>query len=258
MIFFLEHALWLVPLLFLGLLAFMEFGYRRGRKALKRQPEEDSGTGAIEAAIFALMGLLLAFTFNDAQNRWEHRRQLVIQEANAISTAYLRLDLLSPAAQPPLRKSFRDYLEARIAVYEAVPDLAKASRELEQAKQFQREIWSRAEEAVRAEPWTPAAVLLIPALNAMIDVSTERTIMANAHSPSIIFLLLLAMALFSAAVAGYGMSRSPSHNRFHWFSFALIISITIYVIADLEYPRRGLIRLDATDQVLIQLRPILQ
>jgi hypothetical protein len=78
--------------------------------------------------------------------------------------------------------------------------------------------------------------------------------MARAHTPGVIFALLFVIALLSAAVAGYGMSKSPGRNWFHRLAFVLIVSATVYVITDLEFPRRGLIRLDATDQLLVDLR----
>jgi hypothetical protein len=259
LIFFLQHAAWLVPLLIAGMLISLEIGYRVGISTDKGYPgAEREGVGAIEAAMFGLLGLLLAFTFSAAQGRFEKRRDLAVQESNAIGTAYLRLDLLSPAAQEPLRKSFREYLEARIGVYQAIPDMEKVLKELDRAGWLQREIWSQAQEAVRAENWTPAAILLIPALNQMIDITSERTLMALAHTPDTIFLLLLSLALFCAAMAGYGLSRSPTRNWFHRIVFVMIVSLTMFVVVDLEYPRVGLIRLDTADQFLIQLRDLMK
>jgi hypothetical protein len=96
--------------LFLGMLACLEIGYRIGRRAAPTDPNAYEGLSAIEAAIFALLGLLLGFAFAGAVSRLDARRQLIVQEANAIGTAYLRLDLLPPSDQPDLRRLFRDYL----------------------------------------------------------------------------------------------------------------------------------------------------
>ena len=91
--------------LFVGMLVCLEVGYRIGSYGVERHQElEHEGTGAIEAAVFALLGLLLAFTFGGAMTRLETRRELIVQEANAIGTAYLRLDVLPAAEQPEMRR----------------------------------------------------------------------------------------------------------------------------------------------------------
>ena len=99
-----------------------------------------------------------------------------------------------------------------------------------------------------------ACVLLIPALNQMIDITTTRTTATQMHPPAIIFVMLVAMALASALLAGYELAAVPRRNWLHMLGFASMIAISVYVILDIEYPRLGLIRVDAIDQVLIELR----
>src|SRR6266849_4254262 len=112
-------AVWLSASLFLGILACLEIGYRRGRRTLAAESDATSaGISAIEAAVFGLLGLIIAFSFGGAATRLEARRQQIAQEANAIGTAYLRLDLLPEIEQPTLRDLFRRYLDARLRVYE--------------------------------------------------------------------------------------------------------------------------------------------
>src|SRR5271155_4562494 len=90
-----------------------------GRRIRLRNKDENasSGLGVIDGAVFGLMGLLLAFSFSGAEARFEVRRQLIVQETNAIGTAYLRVDLLPEAAQPQIRDDFRAYVDARLAFY---------------------------------------------------------------------------------------------------------------------------------------------
>jgi len=99
--------------LLVGMLACLELGYRSGWRAAQGDGAAQEGLGAIEAAVFALLGLLLGFAFAGATARLDARRMLIVKEANAIGTAYLRLDLLPPADQPELRRLFRDYLDVR-------------------------------------------------------------------------------------------------------------------------------------------------
>ena len=94
---------------FVTVLACLEIGFRFGKHADRIEHETaHEGTSTIEAAVFALLGLLIAFTFGGATARLDARRQMIVQEANAIGTAYLRLDLLPPADQPDMRRWMRE------------------------------------------------------------------------------------------------------------------------------------------------------
>jgi len=97
-------------------------------------------------------------------------------------------------------------------------------------------------------------MLLLPALNAMIDITTTRTMAAQMHPPTIIFVMLFGLALASALLAGYGMASATSRSWLHVLGFAAALAVAVYVIFDLEYPRFGMIRVDAFDQALVDLR----
>jgi hypothetical protein len=97
-------------------------------------------------------------------------------------------------------------------------------------------------------------MLLLPALNAMIDVTTTRAMATQNHPPLVVFLLLGGLSLIGALLVGYGMSDNKDRSWLHTIAFAAIMSLAVYVIVDLEFPRLGLIRVDAADQVLIDLR----
>ncbi|MDG4551569.1 MAG: DUF4239 domain-containing protein [Candidatus Contendobacter sp.] len=242
--------------LLLGMLLLLEIGRRLGMRRLANDPEgARAGTGTIEGAVFALLGLLVAFTFSGAAARFDTRRALIVEETNAIGTAYLRLDLLPAGAQPPLRDLFRRYVDTRLEAYRKLPDLKATWAELDKANRLQGEIWSQAVVAGRAEGAPPAAtMLLLPALNDMIDITTTRTMASKTHPPVIIFAMLFGLALASALLAGYGMAGGKSRNWLHMLGFAAVMAVAVYVILDLEFPRLGLIRVDAFDQALVELR----
>ena len=242
--------------LFLGMLLFMEIGRRIRLSQSARDPDvTKSGFGAIEGGVLGLLGLLLAFTFSGAGTRFDERRQLIVEETNAIGTAYLRLDMLSTAAQPNLRESFRRYLDARLNVYRKLPDIEGAKQELSIANSLQQEIWREAIASLRtsAAP-LEVAVVLLPALNAMIDITTTRTMAVYVHPPVIIFVMLFALAWVSSLLAGYDMASGKLRSWFHMLCFATAVAVTVFVILDLEYPRTGLIRVNAFDQALVELR----
>jgi hypothetical protein len=243
--------------LFLAMLLCLEIGRRVGvRRAAREGQAAGAGAGVVDGAVFALLGLLIAFTFSGATSRFDHRRGLIVEEANAIGTAYLRIDLLPAAAQPDMRESFRRYLDARLAAYRAVPDLDAVNAALARATALQQEIWRK---AIAASTGSQAAtMLLLPALNQMIDITTTRAMATQTHPPIILFVLLFGLALLGALLAGHAMAGSKERDWMHMATFALALAGAVYVILDTEYPRLGLIRVDAFDQVLVELRQSMQ
>jgi len=242
--------------LFLGMLVLLEVGRRIGARSLAEDATgAEAGVGSVEGAVFALLGLLIAFTFAGAASRFDVRRQLIIEETNDIGTAYLRLDLLPLDAQPALREKFRAYLDTRLEIYRKIPDMAAAKEEMAKANQLQLEIWRQSVAASRAQGAAAAApMLLLPALNAMIDITTTRTMAAQIHPPVVIFALLFGLALASSLLVGYGMASSKARNWLHMLGLAFVMAVSVYVILDIEYPRLGFIRVDSFDQALVELR----
>jgi hypothetical protein len=239
--------------LFAGILVLQEVGWRIGvRRAAADAEGARAGLGAVEGAVFGLMGLMIAFTFSGAAGRFETRRQLIVEEANAIGTAYLRLDLLPAEAQPKLREQFRRYVDERLEVYRKLPDVVAAREALARSIALQGEIWAAAVDAVGGSP--QATMLLLPAINAMIDITTTRTVALQTHPPAVIYGMLGLIALACALLAGHGMAGARSRSWVHVVGFAAILTLTFYVILDLEHPRVGLIRIDAVDQVLVDVR----
>jgi hypothetical protein len=227
-----------------------------GRRLALRGPAPTAGSGdssTLDAAVFGLFGLLLAFTFSGASARFEARRALVVQEANAIGTAWLRLDLLPAAAQQELRPLFRRYVEARLSATSRPPGGAEARAELARGAALQAEIWARATAAARADGNPGVISLTAQALNEMIDLTTTRAAAAEQHPPAVVFLLLFAFGLAASFVAGHASARHERLDWAHALVFAGAIAAAVYVILDLEYPRLGLIRVDAIDQLLVDL-----
>jgi hypothetical protein len=241
--------------LFLGMLIALEVGQRLGLRRRQREPEASrEGLGAIEGAIFALLGLLVAFTFSGGAARFDARKALVVDEANAIGTAFLRIDLVPEEYQPALRQLFRDYLDSRIETYRKVPDLDAVRAELARSADLQGEIWTAAVKASSEGDGLQARVLILPALNQMIDITTTRTMATEFHPPAAIYAMLAALALAGAFLAGHALGGAGNRSWIHLLLFALVMAASVYVILDMEYPRLGFIRVDAADHVLVDLR----
>lgn len=257
---FLIETILLAGSLFFGMLLLFELGRQLGVARRRRDPDGvDKGSGPVEAAVFGLLGLLLAFTFSGAASRFEDRRHLITEEANAIGTAYLRIDLLPPETQPEIRQLFTRYLNTRTDIYRNAEDAAATKARASETAEIQSQIWSKAVSATqRSDAATQAAMLLLPALNVMIDITTTRAVAMQNHPPRVIFFLLAALSLISALLAGYVMSATAVRSWFYMNLFAAAMSVTFYVILELEYPRFGLIRVDQADQILIELRNLVR
>lgn len=238
--------------LLIGMIVLMEVGRRLGRRRAQRDEENArAGLGAIEGAVFALLGLLIAFTFTGAAVRFDHRRELIAQEVNAIGTAWLRLDVVKDDQRAHLRNLFRQYLDERLEGYRLARDPQRAFAQLALAQATQQRIWDSAIAAVQAQPGT--AVVLLPALNEMFDIATLRMLATRMHPPMLIFIMLATLALLAALMAGYGMS----HGRRSWTHivvFALVMAGSVYIIFDMEFPRLGMVTVESFDQALIDLR----
>jgi hypothetical protein len=254
------HLVWVIVWaslgLFLGILLCMEIGLRVGRYHAARIPNpSESGTGVVDAAVFTLLGLLIGFTFSGAAERLNSRRDLIVREANAIGTAYLRLDLLPDGSQEDLRRMFRDYVDFRLRMHDNLADPVAREQYRVELNRMQGDIWSRAKAACAQQDARPtAALLLLPALNEMIDVTAARSMAITTHIPMVIVGALFAVSLMAAVLVGYGMAGKKARSILHMVLFAIIVSMSIYVILDLEYPRLGFIRLDAADDLLRHLR----
>lgn len=244
--------------LFIGMLALLEAGRYVGRKRLPHDPDDTTtGVGATEAAVFGLLGLLLAFTFSGAASRFEARRHLITEEANAIGTAYLRIDLLPGDAQPEMRQLFRRYLDARMASYRPPANMTVAQAQSD-ATALQARIWAQSVSASQRDASGNAAKLLLPALNDMIDITTTRAMATENHPPAVIFVLLAGLCLVSSLLVGYVTCTTRRRNWVPLLILAATLSLTFYVILDLEFPREGMIRVDTADHILLDLRKTFQ
>lgn len=230
-------------------------GWMVGKRRLKEQGDNaNEGLGAVDGAIFGLMGLLLAFTFTGAASRFDTRRDLIVQETNAIGTAWLRLDLLQEGPREQARNLFRRYLDQRLDIYSDVTDWPRTQQALAAAAATQTDIWNLAIAQSREDKSQPLVQSLLPALNDMFDIATARTLATRQHPHPVIFGMLLVLVLLSAFLVGFSQSKAANQSKLHLIGFSVITALALYIIFDLEHPRYGLIRVDGFDQALVELR----
>jgi hypothetical protein len=242
--------------LFGGLLAALEVGRVIGRRRRAQGAEGDQGsepgTAAAEGVVFALLGLLVAFTFTHSAARFDRRRELIIRQANAFGTAWLRLDTLAPDRRERIRAPMRRWLDIAGNVSAYTADERRLREALAEADRAQQEAWRQAVAALdeRGEP--PLKGFVLAPFNDWIDLTTERVTMDDLGLPPMVLPTLAVLALLAALLTGFEFARRRS--PLHAVVFAGAVTFSIYIILDLNEPRSGLIRVDATDRVMRDLR----
>ena len=250
-------ALIIAGVILVGTIISLEAGFRWGRRDSALNPKlQYEGISAVEASAYALLGLLLGFSFSGAMARMDSKRDLVVSEANAIGTAYLRVDLLAEATQPAIREQYRRLIEARVNVYQHRGDPERAGPELATVLATQQTIWNMSVAATASSPGS--AVLVIPPINEMIDLGTALRVSTETHLPGLILILLVGAAILSGLLAGYSMAKRRQRSWFHVVAYAALLAITVYTVLDLDHPRFGLINMDHAYQPLMELRGTIQ
>jgi hypothetical protein len=218
----------------------------------KRKTVEENSIGPLEGSLLGLLALLLSFTFSMSSTRYDKRIHIIIDEANAIGTAILRADLYPDSIRTAFRKDFKSYLETRIDFFNAGHDLPKINKTLEQSGAIQKSLWNRAALLGRDKENLHRTAQMIPALNAMIDIVTSRNAATVAKVPSLILYLLFMLCFVAAFMMGYSIGIKS--DLIILACFAATIVMTIYLIIDLDRPRRGIINMQDMNNEIVNLR----
>lgn len=238
----------LATILFFAMLAAFLFGSR-----FSDRERTTSSFGPVESAMLGLLALLLAFTFGLAAQRYDARRQVVVDEANNIGTAILRSDLYSPEERSSFRADFKEYVEARIAFYEAGTDRQKIADSLAKASELQMRLWARASRLGQNRENIIPSAQMVPALNAVIDIVTTRNAAGLANIPDSIIWTIFLLCVISTFTVGF----THGETKPWWVGVSVFIAgltIAVFLILDLDRPRHGLITLEAPNQNIIALR----
>jgi hypothetical protein len=223
----------------------LAMGFRVARRRLASNPSAPTDIGSVEGVVYGLFGLLLAFTFAFVVDRAEVRRELVVEEANAIETSFLRSAVAPSPEREALEQLHRRYLKARVAYVEAGGEGARV-RALEEADALQGELWSKAVSVAISNPPSPLYPLLLAAQNDMFDVRSRRTRSFRARLPDAVVLFLLVTTVLTALVVGYSLGLRRAWHPTLSVAFLMLMAVVLYLILDIDRPFRGLIRTPET------------
>ena len=231
----------------------VEGGFRLGQYRRRRSEQEDRPpVGEMVAATLALLAFMLAFTFGLAASRFDVRRGLVIDEANAIGTTYLRAGLLPEPHRSDVRSLLREYVDVRL---EAVQP-GKLSRSIGRSEELHARLWAHAVAVGEKNPGSIVVGLFIASLNEVIDLHAKRLALGVRNRiPGTIWAALSFVAIIGTSVMGYHAGLAGSGRSLALLALVLAFSAVVTLIADLDRPQEGLLRV--SQQTMIDLQKTL-
>jgi hypothetical protein len=232
----------------------VEGGYRLGK--LRRQqsePEKESSVGAMVGATLGLVAFMLAFTFGLAAARFDLRRQVLLDESNAIGTSYLRAALLPEPQRSDARRLLREYVEVRLKGVQTGMVQQAAS----ESTQLHARLWAEAVAAGEKDPRSVPTGLFIQSLNELFDLHSKRIMAALRNRvPGTIWATLYFVAILAMGQLGYHEGLTSPRRSPAVLALVLTFSAVMFLIADLDRPQEGLLRV--SQQAMLDLRNSLQ
>lgn len=219
-----------------------EVGFLLGRK-IRETSDQPAKTQSftITAATFGFLALLLAFAFSAAGTRFATRKQLLVDEANAIGTTYLRAELLPEPYGSEAASLLRDYVDVRVEWHRALDDRERLEEANEATQDLQQQIWAQAVAAGQEDPRAETYGLFIQSLNEAIDLHTLRLASVENRIPPMALYLLLLAGIMGVLALGYGAGLGNRRNILGRIVVSLLIVLVIFVVVDLDRPGGGLI-----------------
>lgn len=242
--------LWTILPITVGLaLMSVELGYRFARNRQQQAQEEKAQLGSMVGSTLGLLAFMLAFTFGLAGSRFEARRQIVLSEANAIGTTYLRTAIIPEPMRTEARNLLREYVDVRL---EGVQQPGKLKQSITKSEELHNRLWSQAVAASEKER-SPMTSLFVQSLNQVIDLHASR-IMAGLQSrvPAVIWIVLYLLGFLAMVLLGYQAGLANSKRSLAVVALISGFSLVLVLIADLDRPGQGM--LQVSQQAMIDLR----
>lgn len=222
-------------------MAVTELGYRIGKRVFNRREADEparSGIGFIVGGILGLLAFLLGITLSLAEGRHEERRAVVLNEANAIGTAWLRAGVIGGEEGGQMQRLVADYAEVRIRVYRDIRTREDADRLDGETAALQTQLWEIATGVARAAP-TPISGLMLAALNEMFDLATTQKRDYVERVPAHILRLLLWTSMIAVGAIGYHFGVGGSRQLTMSTLLLVLWASAIVLIVDINRPRQG-------------------
>lgn len=228
----------------------VEVGYRLGMARQRaKSHEKEAPVGAMVGATLGLLAFLLAFTFGLGANMFQAKRDVLLEEANAIGTTWLRAGFLPADERDAARTLLREYVDIRLEAVET----GEVEGAMRRSEEIHNALWAQASEAINDDPRSVAAGLYVETLNDVIDLNSKRvTIALRTRIPPTIWYALYSIAFFAFGTMGYHAGLGAANRSYATLAVAIIFAAVIWLIADLDASQEGTLRV--SQQVMIDLR----
>jgi hypothetical protein len=223
-------------------------GFRRRRS----DAEKEAPVGSIVGATLGLLAFMLAFTFGLAASRFDARRMVVLEESNAIGTSYLRAGLLPELHREEIRRLFREYVDIRLVAVRS-GSIERVNQMMSESSELHDALWSQTTELAEKDPHSIVTGLFIQSLNEVIDLHAKRALLGlHNRVPEIVWWTLHFIMIFSMVALGYQEGLAGSRRSLAVLALAITFSWVILLIADLDRPHEGSIRVSQQSMVDLQ------
>jgi hypothetical protein len=254
---FRTDALVIAIILFAGCILMVIAGRAtRNRFIPSSEAESGGGVNSLLGALFGLWGFVLAFNFGNAAARFDRVREIMVDESNVFRTTILRTGFLPDSLRTAFRADLKTYLEARIVYYSNVADAQKFTKAKADATAASDRLLQKIMQLSR-DPITKAtADNLFSSLTNLLDVAIKRDSLLRSGVPEPVQYMLFFLALAISFIGGF---TTPVMGRKEWIvstGFALLAVTLIYITLDMSRPLRGLIRVDAGEERMMELRKL--
>jgi hypothetical protein len=241
-IFFSLLSVWLF---FFLIFIFLMLGRRwRIHKSLDDDTSNSDDVRILETTIYTIMGLLIAFTFSGANSRSYDQRNITIDQVNAINSVYYALDVIPVEARRQAIQYLSKYIAAQIKWYNFAPDRVAMEKERQNYLNLEKKLWQIAINTCNQPHSTRTCSILLSSLNQMIIFENKKILYKSVHPPIVIYVLLLCIVLLGSFLAGYRIKGELRETAIYMFIFSAILSIMLFIIINLEFPRIGVFSVD--------------
>ena len=246
--------LWVIYAIAMGVfLLLVEIGFLLGcRRQSQIDDQSRSQTFTIQAALLAMLGLLLAFSFSMVLARFDAREELIVNESLAIETTFLRSDLLPEPKGSAVASLLRRYVDAKIEFYSSAFDESKIRQINEKIEELQKQLWLQTLEAGNPDRVSLKYSLFIQSLSEMFDFHGRGVAAMRRRIPDEVFNLLYFVAALALGLTGYAAGLTGKRQRIQWLILSVAIASIIMLIVDMDRPRRTNIKV--SQQSLLELR----
>ena len=243
-----QNSLLIAITLFVSMVLAIKLGYRVGQNR-NISPSESylAHVNSIQSSLLGVLALLLGFTFSLALQRFDSRSEAVVEEANAIGTAYLRAQLLPASIGNNVRTLFQRYIDLRVqAGAITLANEVDYQASIANENQVLDDLWSFARKAAVEDGRPVTSGLFIQSLNEAIDSHGRRIAALNRHVPEPVLIILFGTFLMTGGVVGYAAGITGHHLSEVTYILVALIVVIAFIIMDIDRPRRGLIKVDQT------------